>query len=294
MAVKQKTTDSDVTRLRINRLAGRMLRLKNALHRQEILLVYDLHMDLESVRPLAKKLSRYGSVTAADLPGFGGMDSFYKIKRKPTIDNYCAYLASFIKLRYKSRRLTIVGLGVGGTIAVQTLQKYPDIAAKTNRVLLFGSLVDKSDRSQKVFTRKFSTVGYRLLLLRPISWMGRTVIMRGPFLRVALGLSDLQSAPLSKKDFAEQDRLWRGDDVRSHLFLQKELAALRMPLARLDTPAYALAINTPPDFDYSTWQEHLKIVFTDVVVAHSQRKVQVLPKEFFEQLSTEAKKFLRQ
>lgn len=294
MCAKQKTENNDISSLRVNRLVGRMLRVSSKTSRREILLVYDLHMDLELVQQFAKKLSRYGSVTAPDLPGFGGMTSFYKTNQKPTIENYCAYLAAIIKLRYKNRRVSIVGLGVGGTFVVKTLQHYPDVCAKVNSVLLLGSLVEKSDRKMSRSKRLFSKIGYKVLLLRPISLLGGTIIMRGPFLRIALGLANLQSGPVNNNAVAEQDRLWRGDDLRSHLSIQKELLQQVITPKRLDVPTFALAINTPKDFDYASWSEHVKIVFSDVRIVHSRRKVEVAANDLFEQLPSEAKKFLRQ
>lgn len=294
MPSTREATAENITTLRINRLVGRMLRVPSKHSRREILLIYDLHMDLESVHSFAKKLSRYGTVTVPDLPGFGGMTSFYKTKKQPTIENYCAYLAAFIKLRYKTRRLTIVGLGVGGTFAVKTLQHYPDVYAKVNNVLLLGSLVEKSDRKLGRFRRSVSLLGYRVLLLRAISALGGTIIMRGPLLRVALGLANLQAAPLNGSEIAEQNRLWRGDDLRSHLLIQRELLNQSMAPKRLDIPVFALAVNTPKDFDYTVWSEHIKILFTRASVMHSRRKVEVPAHSLFETLPTEAKKFLRQ
>ncbi len=116
--------------------------------------------------------------------------------------------------------------------------------------------------------------------------------MRGPFLRFALGLANLQSSPQSQ-EIAEQDRLWRGDDLRSHLSIQKELLAQTISLGRLDIPTYAIAINTPKDFDYAVWSEHLKIICTDLTVTHSRRKVEIAARDLFEQLSPDAKRFLR-
>lgn len=293
MPKKRTTEDQNITPLRVNKLSGRMLRLVSTRSRREILVVYDLHTDLEAIRGFAKNLSRYGSVTAPDLPGFGGMDSLTKMRHKITLGNYCAYLAAFVKLRYRNRRFTIVGIGLGATISVRMLQKYPDIAAKVNNVVLLGGLFERSDRRMSSMSRLAAKIGYKVLLLPPICFLGKG-IMRGPFLRVALGLANIQSRPMSKSALAEEDRLWRGDDLKSHLSLEKELLTQKLIESRLNIPAQALAINTPKDFDYSTWSEHLRVIFNDVTITHSRRKVSVPPKQLFEQLTPDIKKFLRQ
>jgi len=97
--------------ININGLDGRVLRVENENHRSrhELLLIYDFQSNLEKWWGFAIALKNYANVTSVDLPGLGGMDSFYKIGRKPTLDNMADYLASFVKLKYKRKRLSIHG-----------------------------------------------------------------------------------------------------------------------------------------------------------------------------------------
>src|SRR3982751_3045218 len=91
--------------LEMNGLTGRMLHMpapKNK--KRDILLIYGHHSCLERMYGVAEDLNQYGAVTMPDLPGFGGMDSFYKIGMEPTLDNLADYLAAFIKLRYKGKK----------------------------------------------------------------------------------------------------------------------------------------------------------------------------------------------
>ena len=55
----------------------------------------------------------FGHVTMPDLPGFGGMDGFQKIGRQPDIDAYADYLAAFVTLQYRRKRVTIIGISFG-------------------------------------------------------------------------------------------------------------------------------------------------------------------------------------
>src|SRR6185312_14576812 len=98
--------------LYINGLNGRMLHTPSVSRKytREILLVYGHHALLERWWGLVENLRELGNVTMPDLPGFGGMDSFYKIGRTPTLDAFADYLAAFIKMRYRNRRVTIVGI----------------------------------------------------------------------------------------------------------------------------------------------------------------------------------------
>src|SRR5437899_499489 len=85
--------------LNINGMEGRMLHLPAPKSRQDchILYIYGHHSSLERWWGLAQAFNEFGEVTAPDLPGFGGMDSFYTIGKKPDLDNMADYLASFVK-----------------------------------------------------------------------------------------------------------------------------------------------------------------------------------------------------
>src|SRR5690606_29130786 len=99
---------------------------------RQILLVYGHHASLERMFGLAEELNKYGSITMPDLPGFGGMESFYKIGEKPTLDNLADYLASFIKLRYKRRRVSILAMSFGFLVVTRMLQRYPELVKKVD------------------------------------------------------------------------------------------------------------------------------------------------------------------
>ena len=93
--------------LHMNGLRGRMLRAPSykGKSKTEILVIYGQKQNIEKWFPLAIELMQYGSVTIPDLPGMGGMESFYKLGIKPTIDDYADYIAAFIKLRYRRKKL---------------------------------------------------------------------------------------------------------------------------------------------------------------------------------------------
>src|SRR5689334_14666025 len=112
MAPKQKPLASDyIMPLNMNGLQGRMLYMPaKKKPGRDLLVIYGHHALLERWWGLVQNFNQYGSVTMPDLPGFGGMDSFYKIGQKPDLDNYADYLAAFIKLRFRNRRISIAGI----------------------------------------------------------------------------------------------------------------------------------------------------------------------------------------
>ncbi len=144
-------TQDHIQPLNMNGLTGRMLYMpapKNK--KRHILLIYGHHSSLERMYGVAEDLNQYGSITMPDLPGFGGMDAFYKAGLKPTLDNFADYLAAFIKLRFKDKKITIAGMSFGFVIATRMLQKYPKL---TTKVDLMISVVGFCHHDDIIFTR---------------------------------------------------------------------------------------------------------------------------------------------
>jgi len=146
MAKQTQNAGDYIRPLNMNGLQGRMLHIpakKSGGH--EILVVYGHHASLERWWGLVQNFNAFGSVTVPDLPGFGGMDSFYKIGQKPTIDNFADYLASFMKLRYKRRKVVIVGISFGFVVATRMLQRYPDLAKRVELIVSGAGFVRYDD-----------------------------------------------------------------------------------------------------------------------------------------------------
>jgi len=141
--------------LYMNGLAGRMLRLPaKGGYKREILFVYGQHSSLERWWGLAQALNEVGAVTMPDLPGLGGMTSLYKIDQQASIDNLADYLASFMKLRYKNKKITVFGMSLGFVIVTRMLQKYPHMTDKIDKLV---SIVGFAHHTDFKFSRKRHT-----------------------------------------------------------------------------------------------------------------------------------------
>ena len=171
MAKRYHNPSDYIMPLEMNGLVGRMLHIPSETkNNTEILFIYGQHSSLERWWGLIQFLNHYGPVTVPDLPGFGGMESFYKIKSKPTIDNYADYLAAFMKMRYTHKKVAIVGLSFGFVIVTRMLQRYPEL---TKHIRLLVSLVGFTHADDFRFTKRrylfyrilTKTVSYRLTAL---------------------------------------------------------------------------------------------------------------------------------
>src|ERR1044071_4250114 len=139
-------TKKYISPLHVNGMNGRLMRLPAPKgKKRQILLLYGHHASLERLSGLAEVLNAHGSITMPDLPGLGGMDSFYKIGEKPTLDNYADYLASLIKLQYKRRKVTIIAMSFSVPLIVRMMQKYPELARKVEMFVSISGFVRKDE-----------------------------------------------------------------------------------------------------------------------------------------------------
>lgn len=255
----------------MNDLQGRMLHLPGTgRSNREILVLYGHHALLERWWGLIQNFAAYGNVTMPDLPGFGGMDSFYKIGQKPTIDAYADYMASFVKLRYKRRRVLIVGISFGFVVATRMLQRYPDLAKKVDFVVSAAGFTHHDDfkfsrprmlayrAASRLFSWRVPAFVWRHTALTP--WMlrkayARTHNAKHKFAEVA-ALPERFEAMMN----VEID-LWHMNDVRTHFATTNEF--LRLDNCTKQVHALVWHIYTKNDqyFDNHIVEQHLRVIY---------------------------------
>ncbi|MGH7241477.1 MAG: alpha/beta fold hydrolase, partial [Candidatus Saccharimonadales bacterium] len=153
MPVKDFDPSTHISNITISQLHGRVLHIPNASKKREILLIYGLHASIERMACIADYMSRFGAVTVPDLPGFGGMDSFYTIGQEPTFEAMADYMAEFVRQHYGKRQFTIVGLSLGFIVATRMLQKYPELRQQVTMVVSIVGLLSKHDIAYSTKTR---------------------------------------------------------------------------------------------------------------------------------------------
>ncbi len=261
--------------LNMNGLKGRMLYMpapKNA--KREILMIYGHHALLERWWGLVQCFNTYGAVTMPDLPGFGGMDSFYKIGSKATIDNYADYLASFVKLRYKRKKVTIIGISYGFVIATRMLQLYPELVSKVDLLVSAVGFVHEDDFT---FSRP------RMAMYRTLTKSLTNRVTPTIFRYLALNSLVLRTAYKhthnAKHKFAEtkgnpemakalmdlEIRLWHENDVRTHMATSNSFLHLDNCRKPIDLPVVHIYSKNDNYFDYQIIEQHMRVIFKDFV-----------------------------
>lgn len=278
MAKNTKPKDSAdyIVPLNMNGLTGRMLSMPSP-KKREILLIYGHHASLERMFGVAEALSQYGHVTMPDLPGFGGMQSFYKIGLSPTLDNFADYLAAFIKLRYRGKRVSIFAMSFGFAVVTKMLQRYPELCKKVDLLVSIVGFVHKEDFKFK--RRNF-------VLMRSVAWFfsgrftawfGRYIVLRPTFIRWAYLAVAEKHTKLKDADIEEREKrinfeigLWHKNDVRTHMKTTQAMFKLDLCNRQVKLPVYHISVEPDRYFDNNVVEQHMRVIFSDFTGAKTK------------------------
>ena len=274
MSKKPEKNPADfIVPLYMDGLQGRMLHIPAPANRKrEILFLYGHHSTLERWWGILQDMNQYGAVTAPDLPGFGGMQSMYKIGQKPDIDALADYLAAFVKMRYKNRRVTIAGLSFGFVVVTRMLQRYPDIAKKVD---LLVSVVGFAHSEDFIFSKP-RFYGYRMATwffsLRLPALFFRYVLLQPSLLRLAYHHSyNAKHKFASVKGKVDQFKeimnfeihLWHANDVRTHMFTSAAFLHFNNCTQQVNLPVWHVSVKADRYFDNNVVEQHMRVIFSD-------------------------------
>jgi pimeloyl-ACP methyl ester carboxylesterase len=264
--------------LNINHLKGRMLKVPSkTAKKREILLVYGHHSSIERMSGFIEELRKYGNVTLPDLPGFGGMESFYKIGKKPTLDNLADYLAAFIKLRYKRKKITILGMSMGFLITTRMLQKYPELASKVELLVSVVGFVHKEDFILPKRIKWPLRYSASLFSNRIPAWFMKTFILRGFIIRACYALVADSHSKLKDADKEEQKtrinfeiELWQKNDLRTYMDTAITMLSANLCDIQVSLPVHHVAVDVDRYFDNHRVEQHLGVIFSHVYVINAK------------------------
>lgn len=260
--------------LRINGLTGRLLCLPATKPtNREILVVYGHHAMLERWWGLVQNFNEFGNVTMPDLPGFGGMESLYKIVKKPTIDNLADYLADFIAMHYQKQPIVIAGTSFGFVVATRMLQRHPGL---TKQIQLMLSCVGFAHTDDFTYTKR------RLFMYRKLSKFvslpGVSPVFKRLFLNQFILRNVYTKTHNARHKFAEaagkskatyqavmnmEVKLWQINDVRTQMYTGHEFLHLDNTKVKVDVPVWHIGAKNDYYFNNANVEKHLRAIFSD-------------------------------
>ncbi len=278
MVKKQPDFAEYIKPLNMNGLEGRMLRLPAQKKRakREILFIYGQHSSIERWRGLAEEFSKFGNLTMPDLPGMGGMESFYKLGQAASIDNHADYLAAFMKLKFSRKQVTIIGMSLGFVIVTRMLQRHPEL---TKRVDMLVSIVGLAHAEDFIFSRRrhfFYHYGAAFFSLRLPAYVFRKLFLRPGYLRRVYAHSFNAKEKFERLSGDEFERtmdteiqLWQINDIRSQMKTSYEMLTLDNTKVRVNLPVHHVVAKHDRYFNNVKVEEHMRRIFSDFRLFYS-------------------------
>jgi pimeloyl-ACP methyl ester carboxylesterase len=276
MAKTAKTAEDPadyIEPLYMNGLNGRMLYIPASKNKnREILVLYGHHALLERWWGLVQNFTEFGAVTMPDIPGFGGMDSFYKIGRNATLDNYADYMAAFIKMRYKRKRVSIVAISWGFLIATRMLQRNPELTNKVDFLISAAGFMRSDDflfSRRRFLAYKYTCTAFSVA---PFAWVFRRLALNAPVLRLAYARTNnakhkFEEAGDNTELFDQmmdmEIQLWQKNDVRTYMRTTVELLTVDNCKTQIDLPVWHIYTKNDHFFDHSIVEQHMRVVFKE-------------------------------
>ena len=267
----EKELKKHISALHINKMHGRMLSLPSlSSSKREILTLYGHHASIERMAGITQNLSKYGNITLPDLPGFGGMDSFYSIGLKPTIENYADYLASFIKLRFSKKRLSIIAVSYSFPIVTRMLQKYPELVKKVDILVSSVGFVHHDDFRIPMWQQYGVIVLGRVFEHSATAPIFRYTFLQGPAIRLSYKLVRARHSKMkdaSDDEFNErinaEIKLWQQNDVRTRMKTMADMFNIDVCKKRVDLPVYHISVEHDRYFDNRIVEQHMRVIYSD-------------------------------
>lgn len=223
-----------IKQLTINGLSGRYLSPSRRAGKNIFLIVGDYKSSIEGLRPIVDLLSKRADVYGFDLPGIGGMESFYRVSRTPTLDNYADYLQSVIKLKFRGKRIVLVGVGSGFAVVTMYLQKTKTSNANIKSVINFGGISHHFDAP---------TAKFEVLATGIVAKLASFVVFRFPLEFIS--------------------KIFNTKNLPTTVYLKSQLFKLDLCNRQIDK---SLTAYRPKDnkVDEKLWAEHLRIAYKNV------------------------------
>jgi pimeloyl-ACP methyl ester carboxylesterase len=279
MAKSEQNPADYIEPLNMNGLSGRLLHMPapKAHPDREILMVYGHHSTLERWWGLAQCLNKFGAVTMPDLPGFGGMETMYSIGKTPSLDNMADYLASFVKWRYKRKRVVVMGLSYGFLVTTRMLQRYPEL---TKKVEFLVSGVGFAHYGDFVFTpgrMRAYRLSSKLLTVAPLAFVFSKValnpfVLRKAYAKTFNAKKKFQDADpeLSERLMDMEVVLWHANDLRTHMYTTHDMLTVDNCQKQVKLPLWHVAAALDQYFDGHVVEQHLRVIFSDVQIAKNK------------------------
>lgn len=269
-----KIPTSEILPLELGGLNGRMLKLEPRTDADtDLLLVYGVHASLERMYSTAQFHSNYGRVWMPDMPGFGGMDSFYKVGLMPSIESYADYLYTVVKAyKLDKKRLRIFAMSFGFLSATRMLQKHPELSDNVEFVISFVGFGRTSDFSLDTFDKFYTKPLLKMASTKTGSALISILVFNRLSLRILFKIFKyLNPNPKYRHKTPEEEAeaiemeldLWTINDARTKFYTYQVLSDfdLTKVTRKINLPLHDLTTPTDQYFDHKSVNKTLSRLY---------------------------------
>jgi len=252
---------------------------KSKQNKRHILFIYGHHSSIERWSGLIEVINRYGTVIVPDLPGFGGMESFRNINKKPTLDNFADYLADFIDQKIDQSKITIVGLSFGFLVVTRMLQKRPDLVDKVELLVSVAGFSNKKDFNftltryygyrlgTRIFSYSLTASFYKFIFTRPL--IIKTIYKKS--FNAKDKFAGLSEAKLIATTQAEI-KLWQLNDMLTHMSTNREMLTVNNTHTKINMPVWHVYPDQDRYFNHEQVINSFISIFSEVHPILSEHK----------------------
>lgn len=211
-----------INKICINGMNGRHIVLPandKKKEKHKIVVLGGQHSSAERLKGVLQFLQDYGQVNFIDLPGFGGMDSFYTIGKKPDIDNYANYLYSVFKVLKLNKNINIFSISLSFQFLTRMFQLHPDSQDWIKKIIGLGIFADSTDFNIPPGKKNFIKVVANVGKTRPGAKLVDIIFVKTPLFKITARLFAGIANKTKKERLAEAEmerHLWHVNDRKTH------------------------------------------------------------------------------
>lgn len=199
--------------LDVNGMNGRHVRLPSRSKTNNQIVVFGGFLSsAEKHFGMLEYLRDFGEVHYIDLPGYGGMDSLYKIDEFPLCDNYGDYIFSVLKTLKSINQPIVISLGSSITFISNLLVRHPTSRKRIKRVIHIDGI--DADVSKSVYG-DINKTSKSLLKLA-----SKKVSINKLLYKKLIGTTDDAELSLEERELLEH--LLSSNDLRTHVSIMNE------------------------------------------------------------------------
>lgn len=183
-----------------------------------------------------------------------------------------------MKLRYKRKKVIVVGMSFGFVIVTRMLQRYPELRQKVEVLVSLVGFTHSDDFSFSRWRHWFYRISSIVMTTWPTSRLFRYLCLNSWCLRIVYAHMHNAKKKFNVASSKEEHHqimeteiaLWQQNDLRTYAYTTAELLKLDNCKVRVDVPVWHVMADLDQYFDAHLVEQHLKVTFEKVRITKAK------------------------